>query len=290
MLHWQVESAKLYYRCQLFKRRRQEMTKIIQISDTHLVGEDKFVSKTLETAAPLEDLVGRISEIQLEVGAIDAIIFSGDISDDGSAESYKRFKSILSPLELPIFLVPGNHDVRSIFRSEFLSAGYLPEAGKLNWHQAVADVHLIGLDTLIEGQGGGELDGETLKFLEYTLDKLENAPAILMLHHPPFKSGIEFMDSIGLHTVREPLGEILRSYCGELIVVCGHIHMNIITQLGGHTVIAAPSTCSSFVYNIHNDAPVGVLKQEGGLILHDWSQGFKSIRIEAMRGEVLYPF
>ena len=46
------------------------MTKIIQISDTHLVGEGKFVSKTLETAAPLEDLIRRISEIELEVGAM----------------------------------------------------------------------------------------------------------------------------------------------------------------------------------------------------------------------------
>ena len=266
------------------------MTKIIQISDTHLVKEGCLVSKTLETAASLKNLVGRISKIKLEVGSIDAIIVSGDISDDGTAESYQRFKSILSSLELPIFLVPGNHDVRSIFRSEFLSAGYLPKAGKLNWHKKVGEIHIIGLDTLIEGQGGGELDGDTLKFLESTLEKLGNAPTLLMLHHPPFKSGIEFMDAIGLHTGRESFGDILSSYCGELIVVCGHIHTNIITRLRGHTVISAPSTCSSFVYNIHNDAPVEVLKQEGGLILHDWSEGFKSIQIEAMRGEALYPF
>ena len=266
------------------------MTKIIQISDTHLVGEDNFVSKTLETATPLEDLVGRISEIQLEVGAIDAIIFSGDISDDRSAESCARFKSILSPLKLPIFAVPGNHDVRSSFRSAFSSAGYLPDSGKLNWHQTVGEVHIIGLDTLIEGQGGGELDPKTLQFLESNLEKLEDAPVILMFHHPPFKSGIEFMDSLGLHTVQKRLGEILKSYFGELIVVCGHIHRNIFTKLAGHAVISAPSTCSSFLYNIHSDEPVGFLKQEGGFILHDWSQVFKSIRIEAQRGAGPFPF
>lgn len=266
------------------------MTKIIQISDTHLVGEGNFVSKTLETAAPLEDLIGRISEIQLEVGAIDAIIISGDISDDGSVESYARFKSILSPLNLPFFAVPGNHDVRSSFRAAFSSAGYLPDSNKLNWHQIVGEVHIIGLDTLIEGQGRGELDSKTLQFLETTLENLNNAPVILMFHHPPFKSGINFMDSIGLHTGQSRLSEILKSYFGELIVVCGHIHRNIVTRLAGHTVISAPSTCSSFLYNVHKNAPVGFLKQAGGLILHDWSQGFKSIRIEAQRGAGPFAF
>jgi hypothetical protein len=55
-------------------------------------------------------------------------------------------------------------------------------------------------------------------------------------------------------------------------------------------VISAPSTCSSFLYNVHRNAPVGFLKQAGGLILHDWSQGFKSIRIEAQRGAGPFAF
>ena len=65
---------------------------------------------------------------------------------------------------------------------------------------------------------------------------------------------------------------------------------NIVTRLAGHTVISAPSTCSSFLYNVHRNAPVGFLKQAGGLILHDWSQGFKSIRIEAQRGAGPFAF
>ena len=260
------------------------MTRIIQISDTHLVREGAFASKTLETATSLKNLVSRISQIQLEVGLIDAIIVSGDISDDGSSESYERFNTILSPLKLPVFLVPGNHDIRSAFRSVFSRAGYLPASGKLNWYQNVGEVHVIGLDTLIEGENAGELDGETLNFLKLTLDKLKNAPVILMLHHPPFKTGVKFMDSIGLCKGQDRFRELIGAYPGELIVVCGHIHMNIVTQLEGNSVISAPSTCSSFVYNIHNDAPINVLKQEGGLILHDWSHGFKSIRIDAQRG------
>ncbi len=257
------------------------MTKIIQISDTHLLREGAFASKNLQPAKSLKNLVNYISQIQLEAGLIDAIIVSGDISDDGSIESYQLFNSIFDPLKIPLFLIPGNHDIRTSFRSVFSPAGYLPASGKLNWYQKVDKLHLIGLDTLIEGEKKGELDEETLTFLQSTLDELGNGPVILMLHHPPFETGVNFMDSIGLCTGRDQFNEVIGAYSGELIVVCGHIHMNMVTQLKGHSVISAPSTYSSFVYNIHNDAPINVLKQEGGFILHVWAQGFKSIRIDA---------
>ena len=83
---------------------------------------------------------------------------------------------------------------------------------------------------------------------------------------------------------------ILSTFSGNLIVVCGHIHRNISTLIGGHSVISAPSVCSSFLYNIHNEAPVGFLKQEGGMLLHQISDGFKSIRIEPTRGAVPFAF
>ena len=142
-----------------------------------------------------------------------------------ASESYERFNTILSPLKLPVFLVPGNHDIRSSFRSAFSRAGYLPASGKLNWYQNVGEVHVIGLDTLIEGANAGELDGETLNFLESTLGKLENAPVILMLHHPPFKTGVKFMDSIGLCKGQDRFLELIGTYPGELIVVTGDTHL-----------------------------------------------------------------
>ena len=266
------------------------MTQVLQISDTHLVREGALVSSILDTASPLRRLVVRIRELEEEVGALDAIIVSGDVSDDGSDESYDLFKSILRPLDLPIYAVPGNHDQRSSFRAAFLTAGYLPKSGKLNWHQALGHLHIIGLDTLIEGEGGGELDSDTLDFLEAQLRFLHGSPVIVMFHHPPFDTGMAFMDSLGLRNGGQQLKKILSSFIGDLIVVCGHIHRNISTQIGGHAVITAPSVCSSFLYNIHNDAPVGFLKQEGGVLLHRWLDGFKTIRIEPTRGDGPFAF
>ena len=266
------------------------MKHILQISDPHIAKNGELISECLDTVSALRRLVVRISEVQLEVGPIDAILVSGDISDDGSAESYELFKSVLKTLNLPLFVVPGNHDKRYEFRNAFFELGYLPDTGKLNWHKSLGFVDLIGLDTLIEGQGGGELDDTTLDFLESKLKSTNNQPVIVIFHHPPFKSGIKFMDSIGLMTGIERLTAILSSFSGNLIIVCGHIHRNISTLIGGHSVISSPSVCSSFLYNIHNEAPVGFLKQEGGMLLHQISDGFKSIRIEATRGAGPFAF
>lgn len=266
------------------------MAQVLQISDTHLLQEGALVSRTLDTASPLRRLVVRITELREEIGELDAILVSGDVSDDGSDESYELFKSILSPLNLPIFAVPGNHDQRAPFRTAFSKSGYLPRSGKLNWHQKLGPFQIIGLDTLVEGQGGGELDSQTLDFLIAELRQIHGSPVIVMFHHPPFDTGITFMDSIGLKSGGHRLEEILASFSGDLMVVCGHIHRNISTQIGGHAVMTAPSVCSSFLYNIHNDAPVGFLKQEGGMLLHRWHKGFKSIRVEATRGDGPFAF
>ena len=138
------------------------MTQFLQISDTHIVKPGSLVSGRLETSGPLKRLALRIAELQFEVGPLDGIVVTGDVSDDGTAESYALFKSILKPLDLPIFCIPGNHDARAPFRAAFDGAGYLPKAGNLNWQHRLGALQVIGLDTLIEGQGGGELDQDSL--------------------------------------------------------------------------------------------------------------------------------
>ena len=266
------------------------MTQFLQISDTHIVKTGSFVSGRLETSGPLKRLALRIAELQFEVGSLDGIVVTGDVSDDGKSESYALFKSILKPLNLPIFCIPGNHDARAPFRAAFEGAGYLPKAGKLNWQHKLGALQIIGLDTLIEGQGGGGLDQDSLQFLKTCLADLKQAPAVVMMHHPPFKSGMAFMDSIGLQSGTEQFTEILDEHQGEILVLCGHIHRNISTRLAGHSVISAPSVCSSFLFNTHHDAPIGILKQEGGALLHQWAEGFKSIRIDPVRGDGPFGF
>ncbi len=263
------------------------MTAILQISDTHIVPDGALVSGRLDTADSLARLVQRITGIRDQIGPIDGVLVSGDLSEDGSAESYERFKALLAPLGLPLHVVPGNHDAREPLRDAFAES--LPENGPLDWSRKVGDFRLIGLDTLVEGRGLGTLSAESLSFLQTALSRSEDEPVLLALHHAPFRCGIGFMDAIGL-TNRDALRDVLAGHSGPLRIVCGHIHSMMVTDFAGHTAISAPSPCSSFAFDCRQDAPVGYMTQEDGCLLHLWSAGFQTIRIGPQAGSGPFPF
>ena len=48
---------------------------------------------------------------------IDMAIVTGDLTDSGIIEEYETFNKIIELLEMPWFLIPGNHDnIRNIFK------------------------------------------------------------------------------------------------------------------------------------------------------------------------------
>ncbi|MFL4468669.1 phosphodiesterase [Tateyamaria armeniaca] len=263
------------------------MTAILQLSDTHVVAEGALVSGRLDTVDALTRLVDRIGSIREQVGPIDALLVSGDLSDDGSAESYERFKALIAPLDLPTYVIPGNHDAREPMRAAFTSD--LPSDGPLNWARKVGDVHMIGLDTLVGGQKHGMLTADSLSFLDTALSKAGDAPVLLALHHPPFACGISFMDDIGLHN-RAELQDVLRGFSGTMRILCGHIHTMIVSDVAGQIAISGPSPNSTFAYDRRPDAPVGFMTQEDGCLLHRWDGGFQSIRIDPVAGSGPFPF
>jgi len=263
------------------------MTAILQLSDTHIVPQGALVSGRLETTDALARLITRITEIRDQIGPIDAVLVSGDLSDDGSVESYDRFKALLAPLNAPLLVIPGNHDAREPMRAAF--ADQLPKEGPLDWVTQVGDLTVIGLDTLVEGSGKGTLSARSLSFLADTLATAKDTPVLLALHHPPFPSGIDFMDKIGL-TNRHALRDVVAGYTGPLRIVCGHIHSLMVTDFAGHIALSAPSPCSTFAFDLRVDSPVGFMAQEDGCLLHRWNAGFQSIRIGPVAGAGPFPF
>lgn len=73
--------------------------RIVQISDTQPVpGDEKAWKRTAESI----DLVNDLKP--------DFVIFPGDITHSGTEDEYKRINDLLSKIEAPVHLVPGNHD------------------------------------------------------------------------------------------------------------------------------------------------------------------------------------
>jgi Icc protein len=263
------------------------MTTVLHITDTHIVERGKLVSKLLDTSDSLTRLVTRINSIRDQVGPIDAVLVSGDVSDDGSEQSYEQFKKIVAPLDLPLYVIPGNHDRRENMRSAF--SENMPVDGPLNWDLRVGDVVIIGLDTLVEGKGLGTLLPQSIDFLEQALARADHSPVLLALHHPPFTSHVDFMDKIAL-TNPAAMNDLISGYGGNLRMVCGHIHSMMISDVSGRVAISAPSPCSAFAFDQRLDAPVGFMNQEDGCLLHRWNNGFQSIRIPPIAGTGPFAF
>ncbi|WP_104401204.1 phosphodiesterase [Vibrio penaeicida] len=265
------------------------MSRIIQITDLHLAAQPSKVSGVLNTHEIFENAVQKIKNDLPMLGKIDAALVTGDISDKGDLSSYEAFKSIIDQLKLPYLLIPGNHDKREPLRQCFEHHQYLPRTGELNWVHPLADFTIIGLDSTIPNCGGGELTQKTLSFLCNALELEADKPILIALHHPPFLSGIQFMDNIRLNN-SESFARILEQSKQDIRIVCGHLHNSIVCDVGRATVISCPAVASAFLTDYRETAEVGFVKSTGGYMVHDWNNGFRSSFISLEQAEEVHPF
>ncbi|MDH5529473.1 MAG: phosphodiesterase [Paracoccaceae bacterium] len=248
------------------------MTKIIQISDPHIVPHGQLAYGRVDTAPPLAECVATINRMLPLIGPIDMAIVTGDLTDFGTAEEYRRFRDIMAQLEVPYQAVPGNHDIRDAMRAAFSDQDWMPKTGAINWRHDLADLTLIGLDSTVDGASHGHLTEATLAYLREQLSDLKGRPVIVALHHPPFLTGIEKMDIQNLRESR-PLAEILSAYTGELKLICGHVHRNIVSIFGGVVCQIAPGTSHAVSMDQRIGAPNCLTKEPGGFLLHEMRSG-----------------
>ncbi len=232
------------------------MARFLHLSDLHVVPEGRLASGKLDTPALLRRAIDTLLTRMDEIGPIDAVLVTGDVSDDGSDESYRIACDELARLERPVLAVPGNHDRREPFRKAFSQWMDLPTDGPVNWAANQDDTLVIGLDTLIEGQGGGRLAAESLTYLSNALATAKGRQIVIALHHPPIRTGIRFMDAIGLANT-DALARVIADCPSPIRILSGHVHGVYHGFVGAHSVVTAPATCSAFALDCRDTAPAG---------------------------------
>lgn len=195
---------------------------IAHISDFHLFSDRP--ESALVRADATEAARKLVADIAAFTPAVEAVMLTGDLVDGGTEEDYALLKDVLSPLSVPVFVIPGNHDRRATMRAAF--ADRLPFAAGtyLNYEASHGDLRILALDTLIEGKVEGRLAEESLDWLEDRLDRAHAGPTLVLMHHPPFDSGIGAMDRRGLVEGGERLARLVRAYSGSLRILSGHVH------------------------------------------------------------------
>src|SRR5574338_1404217 len=101
---------------------------IAQISDLHIKPKGELAMERVDTAG---HLVHAVAHIQALRPAPDLILATGDLVDAGKPEEYAHLRSLLAPLPMPVYLIPGNHDARDSLRASFRDHRYLPAEGFL---------------------------------------------------------------------------------------------------------------------------------------------------------------
>ena len=248
------------------------MARFLQLSDLHVVVEGARASGVLDTRSILTRAIDRLLNIRAALDPLDAVLVSGDISDDGSPDSYAFAKAELERLALPLYVVPGNHDAREPFRNAFADLAEVSSSGLIDWATPINGTLVVGLDTLVDGEGGGRLREDSLDLLKNALNTWGDGPVVVMLHHPPIRTGIQFMDAIGLRNTRS-LEAVIADVDQDIILIAGHVHGVHHGRLCHHQVATAPSICSGFALDRRADATVGFLTGPTGCAVIDTGPG-----------------
>lgn len=192
------------------------------------------------------------------------MLVTGDLTDCGLDAEYDIIRELFARLPMPVYAVPGNHDRRAPFRQAFGEAGYLPETGHLNFVTSCGPIRIVGLDSLVPGASHGELASETIDFLERALA----APTLVMLHHPPFDTGIGHMDQARLLAGAEDLERTVSRNPQVKRILCGHVHRSIQTEFGGTVCQISPSVGHQITLDLRKDAPSCFVLEPPEFLVH----------------------
>jgi 3',5'-cyclic-AMP phosphodiesterase len=248
---------------------------VAQISDLHIKPPDTLAYGRVDTAAALGRCVAALNEFTPKP---DLVVISGDLADTPTAGEYEHLKRLLAPLKLPFVGIPGNHDSRELMRAAFPQASYAVSSGPLNQKVEIGGLDLVLLDSSVPGKPHGELDAATLQWLDATLASSLGRPALLFLHHPPFKTGIWHMDRQNLLNAGE-LAPIVRRHPRVQLIATGHVHRATLTMFAGVQTTICPAPNHAVDLDLAELREPSFKVEPPAFHLHSWfpGEGFGSI-------------
>ncbi|MBV1879087.1 MAG: metallophosphoesterase [Pseudomonadales bacterium] len=237
--------------------------RIVQLTDIHLSSRENPRVHRVATDVSLALVVDQIRQLQQP----DGIIITGDIADDGSAPSYARLREILAVLNVPVYVLPGNHDDPAVMQSCLNTDGF-------HYVQStcIGDWGFVFVNSKVDGQSHGHLSAGELSSLAQNIVALGDRPILVALHHTPravcpalgcqLQNSAEFTAKIN-------------QFPNVKAVIAGHTHNIVEYDAGGHTQFTTPAT---FSYITH--APLDVPLPTGELWgPHDLDGQLQSFRI-----------
>ena len=211
--------------------------RVLHVTDPHLFADSDSSLRGAVTHTTLADVLGHY---QASGWHANLVAMTGDVVQDDSKAAYQRFLDLLSPLGLPVYCVPGNHDVRGVMREMLATPPFFYCDSK-----EIGDWLIVGIDSCIDDDAGGQVAQAEMGRLAGILSTTAAKHVAVCLHHPPLPMGSKWLDQVGLENGDELLQNLALSDKVR-IVMFGHVHQEFFAEIGGIKIIGTPSTCRQF--------------------------------------------
>lgn len=238
---------------------------IAQISDPHIQLKGQYA----DLIAAREHLAACVATLNRLVPRPDVVVATGDLTEHGTADEYQVLKQELAQLAMPYLLIAGNHDDPTTLRESFPEHSWMQGTGPfLQYTVDTWPLRIVALDTTLPRRGDGGLCESRLNWLARTLAEQPGRPTLMLMHHPPFQTGIKGMDAIGLLQGRDAFVDIITPYPNIERILCGHFHRSITCRVGSTVASTCPGTAHQIPLDLHADDMPGFNFEPPGYQLH----------------------
>jgi Icc protein len=231
---------------------------IAHLSDPHLDGSAEARDRLRRVTAYLSGFSR----------PVDVVLATGDLADHGLEAEYAEVAAELA-LDVPVLVLPGNHDVSAPLRTGLASVVESAGVGHpVHQVRDVGEARFLLLDTSVPGEDHGLLSSESLGWLSGVLDEPFDGPLFVAFHHPPNRLQHPVLDQWIMQS-GDAFADVLR---GRPItaLLAGHVHNGVATTFAGFPLLVAPGIRSTAPLPFEPAAAAGLvdLTAPPGLALH----------------------
>jgi Icc protein len=210
--------------------------RILQLTDIHLFS-DASSPAAVKNCASFDSVVSYILSHREQLN-VDGIVVTGDISHDGSVESYRYFFSKMELLDIPYAYLLGNHD-----NAENVLLAHQQQGGANNvdvCRLSDSQWRILFVNSVVKGRDHGLISSQELNQLERQLSESERKTAVFMHHHVQ-PVGTPLVDECMLLNGHELLSVCRRS--GVRFIGSGHAHTLFQRKTGDILLSVSPAVC-----------------------------------------------
>lgn len=232
---------------------------IAQITDIH-VGFDRG-NRDEHNLRRLRAVLNRLNE---RSDRPDLLLLTGDLTEYGDRESYVLLCEALRDCDFPIWPAAGNHDTREALIEAFPEAPV--QGGYVQYALDYPDLSVIVIDTLEEGRHGGAFCEARARWLAKALAERADRSCIIVMHHPPFESGLAWLDSGAEEPWIRRFSEAVAGHGHIAAILSGHLHRPISTVWNGIALTVTGSTAPLASLDLR---PIDITKPDGRAMISD---------------------